>query len=94
MVGYVQSRGRARHHTSAFVILVEEGDTHQLARYQALKESEPELRFIYQTRDTMAVGDPFEDDDTSDLSLGERYVVPTTGAILSYNSAASLLNRL
>ena len=94
MVGYVQSRGRARHRTSTFVILVEEGDTHQLARYQALKESEPELRFIYQTRDTTTVDDPSKDDDLSDATVGERYVVPTTGAILSYTSAASLLHRL
>jgi len=94
MVGYVQSRGRARHHTSTFVILVEEGNAHQLARYRAFKESEPELRLIYQTRDTTTLGDPFEDDDTSDASLGERYVVPSTGAILSYVTATSLLNRL
>ena len=94
MVGYVQSRGRARRHSSTFVILVEEGDAHQLARYQALKKSEPELRSIYQTRDTTAVGDPFEDDDLRDASFGERYVVPTTGAVLSYTSASNLLNRL
>lgn len=94
MVGYVQSRGRARHRSSTFVILVEEGDAHQLARYQALKQSEPELRSIYQTRDAAAIGDPFEDEDPSDTSFGERYVVPSTGAVLSYTSAASLLNRL
>lgn len=95
MVGYVQSRGRARHHTSTFVILVEEGNVHQLALYQALKESEPELRLIYQTRDTGTVEDSFkDDDDTEDTPLGERYVVPATGAILSYATATSLLNRL
>ena len=94
MVGYVQSRGRARRHSSTFVMLVEEGNAYQLARYQALKESEPELRLIYQTRDTVAASDPFEDDDAIDISLGERYVVPTTGAVLSYATASSLLNRL
>jgi endoribonuclease Dicer len=94
MVGYVQSRGRARHHTSTFVVLVEEGNAYQLARYQALKESEPELRLIYQARDTATGGDSFEDDDAYDSPLGERYVVPTTGAILSYATATSLLNRL
>ena len=94
MVGYVQSRGRARHRTSTFVMLVEEGNAYQLARYQALKESEPGLKLIYQTRDTATVNDPFEDGDASDEPLGERYVVPTTGAVLSYATAASLLNRL
>ena len=94
MVGYVQSRGRARHHTSTFVIFVEEGNTHQLALYQAFKESEPELRLIYQTRDTATVDASSDEDDTGDPSLGERYVVPTTGAILSYATAANLLNRL
>ena len=94
MVGYVQSRGRARRQASTFVMLVEEGNAYQLARYQALKESEPELRLIYQTRDTETASDSFEDDDASDGSLGERYVVPTTGAVLSYATAANLLNRL
>ena len=94
MVGYVQSRGRARHRTSTFVMLVEEGNTYQLARYQALKESEPELRLIYQTRGTATASDPFEDDDAGDVSLGERYVVPITGAVLSYATATGLLNRL
>ena len=94
MVGYVQSRGRARHHSSTFVILVEEGNAHQLALYQALKESEPELRLVYQARDARTVVDSFEDDDTDDGSLGERYVVPSTGAILSYATATGLLHRL
>lgn len=94
MVGYVQSRGRARRHTSTFVILVEEGNAHQLALYQALKESEPELRLVYQTRDARAAVESFEDEDIGDVSLGERYVVPATGAILSYATAASLLHRL
>ena len=94
MVGYVQSRGRARHRTSTFVILVEEGDDHQLSRYQALRESEPELKSIYQTRDITVTGEPFEDESPDDTSFGERYVVPTTGAVLSYASATGLLNRL
>ena len=94
MVGYVQSRGRARHHTSTFVVLVEEGNAYQLARYQAFKESEPGLRLIYQTRDTATMNDHFDDDDASDAPLGERYVVPTTGAVLSYATATGLLNRL
>ena len=75
-------------------MLVEEGNDHQLALYQALKESEPELKLIYQTRDTANVGDSFEDDNIGDTSLGERYVVPATGAILSYATATTLLNRL
>lgn len=98
MVGYVQSRGRARHHTSAFVIMVEQGHNVQLARYKALRESEPELRRIYQSREVMEmcreVDEEEETEDPVDISGRERYLISSTGAVLTYNTGIGLLNHL
>lgn len=100
MVGYVQSRGRARHQTSTFVIMVQENHAADLARYRAFVESEPELKRVYQRADPVIQKSTVEEDDEddgadpADLAERERYVVPSTGAILTYNSAISLLNHL
>ena len=51
MVGYLQSRGRARHRSSKFIIMVQEGHLTHAARYKAFSESEPQLRLVYQSRD-------------------------------------------
>ncbi|KAI9059720.1 hypothetical protein FKP32DRAFT_1595995 [Trametes sanguinea] len=97
MVGYVQSRGRARHKTSTFIIMVQEGAQSQAERYLEFLQSEPQLKQVYQDRD-LAPPTPEEDDDTpddpNDLAERERYVVPSTGAILTYTSAIGLLNHL
>ncbi|KAJ3550147.1 hypothetical protein NM688_g5106 [Phlebia brevispora] len=64
-------------------------------------ESEPQLRLVYQTRDELpapAAEEELEEgeerEDPEDLAERERYVVPTTGAILTYNTAIGLLNHL
>ncbi|KAJ6620284.1 hypothetical protein B0H10DRAFT_2359801 [Mycena sp. CBHHK59/15] len=96
MVGYVQSRGRARSKASTFVIMVEENNVAQLARYQAFLEKDPELKAIYQSRqdDGMDVDDEEEDVNPIDLAERERYVVASTGAVLTYDNAINLLARL
>ncbi|KAI8999078.1 hypothetical protein BD414DRAFT_527097 [Trametes punicea] len=98
MVGYVQSRGRARHKTSTFIIMVQEGAQAQAQRYLQFLQSEPQLKQVYQDRD-LALPTPEEEeedmpDDPADLAERERYVVPSTGAILTYTSAVGLLNHL
>ncbi|KAI0648351.1 hypothetical protein C8Q79DRAFT_906449 [Trametes meyenii] len=97
MVGYVQSRGRARHKTSTFIIMVLEGAQSQAERYLQFLESEPQLRQAYQERDVVSQTIEEEEetqDDPADLAERERYIVPTTGAILTYTSATGLLNHL
>ncbi|KDQ59634.1 hypothetical protein JAAARDRAFT_77685 [Jaapia argillacea MUCL 33604] len=102
MVGYVQSRGRARHRTSTFVIMVQQHHAAHIARYKAFSESEPELKRVYQQYDleelkTLGEGEEEEEeerDDPADLAERERYVVLNTGAILTYNTSISLLNHL
>ncbi|CDO68911.1 hypothetical protein BN946_scf185000.g54 [Trametes cinnabarina] len=97
MVGYVQSRGRARHKTSTFIIMVQEGAQSQAERYLQFHQSEPQLKQVYQYRDLAPPSSEEEDatpDDPDDVAERERYVVPSTGAILTYTSAIGLLNHL
>ncbi len=99
MVGYLQSRGRARQKSSTFVIMVQEGSQAQAERYLEFLKTEPQMKKVYQQRDlapTIAAEE--EDDmdapDPDDLAQRERYVVPSTGATLTYTSAISLINYL
>ncbi|KAI0078149.1 P-loop containing nucleoside triphosphate hydrolase protein [Panus rudis PR-1116 ss-1] len=98
MVGYIQSRGRARHKAATFVVMIENGHQTHVDRYQTFQESEPELRRVYQTRDERTVPQVEEDEggyeDPDDLLERERFVVPSTGAVLTYNTAIGLLNHL
>lgn len=99
MVGYVQSRGRARHKSSTFIIMVQEGAQAQAERYLQFSQSEPHLKQVYQQRELAVQTPPEEDEDEGgdnpdDLARRERYVVPSTGAVLTYTSAIGLLNHL
>lgn len=101
MVGYIQSRGRARQKAATFVVMVQEGQASHIERYKSFSESEPQLRLVYQTREDLpkpAQDDELEEgeerEDPLDLAERERYVVPNTGAILTYNTSIGLLNHL
>ncbi|KAF9239687.1 hypothetical protein BU15DRAFT_46430 [Melanogaster broomeanus] len=105
MVGYVQSRGRARTKSSTFVIMVQAGHTAHLDRYKVFQEIEPELKRVYQTRENPtrpaspespsdSEEGELEEDDPADLAARERYIVPSTGAVLTYGSAIGLINYL
>ncbi|KAG6873367.1 hypothetical protein C0995_016476 [Termitomyces sp. Mi166 len=99
MVGYVQSRGRARNKTSIFIVMIQKDDNAHLTRYQTLKTAEPEVNKIYQSRHASDDGsseDNLEGDEIGpdNLAERERYVVESTGAVLTYDNSISLLNRL
>ena len=106
MVGYVQSRGRARRATSTFVVMIQQNDTSQFDNYRYLSENEPHIRQLYQsgalTPFSGPVVDQMVDDEDdggdyvypSELAKRERFVVPGTGAILTYNTAIGLLGHL
>ena len=71
MVGYIQSRGRARHKTATFIVMVQEGHAAHLERYKNFSESEPALRLVYQHRDELpepAPEEELEEGEASDLS--------------------------
>ncbi|KAL0947558.1 hypothetical protein HGRIS_013651 [Hohenbuehelia grisea] len=110
MVGYVQSRGRARSKVdSKFIVMIQQNDESQIARYRLFAEAEPEIRRIWEERGHRSLSeschdakdveaDPDDGDDDGDNEHDragrERYVVPETGAVLSYDNAIDLLNHL
>ncbi|KAG8678246.1 Dicer-like protein 1, partial [Ceratobasidium sp. 395] len=90
MIGYLQSRGRARRPGSNYVVLADEAGA---KRYNGFREAEPDLRRIYQRiheeeardEDTMEIDEDDEDDH-------ERYVVESTGAVVTPTSSIGLLH--
>jgi len=102
MVGYVQSRGRARRATSTFVVMIQQNNASELDNYRSLSENEPQIRRLYQSGiPTLGAGGQTVDDEgnsdyvyPTDLAKRERFVVPGTGAILTYNTAIGLLGHL
>ena len=93
---YIQSRGRARHSDSKFVLMLEEGHGHDRMRALALEASEPSMKQLYggkmEKRDNGELQD--EPDDGVPTADEQSYTVPTTGATLHASSAISLLNNL
>ena len=67
MVGYIQSRGRARQKAATFLVMVQEGQSSHVERYKAFSESEPQLRLVYQNREDLPK--PVQDDE---LEEGEE----------------------
>ncbi|KAL1742102.1 hypothetical protein HDZ31DRAFT_84367 [Schizophyllum fasciatum] len=101
LVGYLQSRGRARNKSSLFVVMLQEGDEASRAKYESFQSCEPRLREAYNARTvedvpTTADADEDAEDEVSPEMLAERerFVVASTGAILTYDNAISLLGRL
>ncbi len=97
IVGYVQSRGRARNPTSKFIIMVQKNDCTFIDRYNKFSITEPELKTIVRTRQS-AEEDRSEDDEEmihpEDLALREQYVVPSTMAFVNYDNSINLIEHL
>ena len=77
--------------------MIQENDVVQLARYEALREGEPQVARVYLSRSgDMELDDESDEEEltSADAVERERYVVPDTGAILNYDNATGLLNRL
>ncbi|TFK69658.1 hypothetical protein BDN72DRAFT_888239 [Pluteus cervinus] len=107
MVGYVQSRGRARNKASTFVVMIRKDDEAHLTRYAMLKHGEPMLDQVVKEQnlrlEAKASGNGDSGDDwdeendeahPNDLLERERYVVPSTGAVLTYDNCLHLLHLL
>ncbi|KAL1761626.1 hypothetical protein FB107DRAFT_200640 [Schizophyllum commune] len=99
LVGYLQSRGRARNKFSMFVVMLPEGDESSKAKYDFFRKCEPQLREVYNTRSAEDATNVDADDEVEELSPEmlaerERFVVPSTGAILTYDNAIGLLGHL
>ena len=93
---YIQSRGRARHSNSKFVLMLETGTNCDRVRAIALEKSEPSMKQLYgrkmEKRDRGEL--PDELDDGMPGAGEASYTVPKTGATLHASSAISLLNNL
>ncbi|KZV70597.1 P-loop containing nucleoside triphosphate hydrolase protein [Peniophora sp. CONT] len=93
--GFIQSRGRARKANSTFVVMIQQ-DTEDLAQLEALIAREEESKAL--TQEAQLRLPPLvpldSEDGEEDMLDGERFVVPTTGAVLTYSNAISLLERL
>ena len=75
MVGYIQSRGRARQKMATFIVMIQQGQATHAERYRAFSETEPELKRVYQTRDERANNQPEDDDEgCEDISTQESTV--------------------
>ncbi|KAF8682784.1 Dicer dimerization domain [Rhizoctonia solani] len=90
MVGYLQSRGRARKHDSAYVVLT---DPEGAKRYRGFRGAEPHLRRIYQRiSEEEAQQDGEMDVEEEEDVDNERYVVKSTGAVVTPSTAIGLLH--
>lgn len=103
LVGYVQSRGRARSRASKYIVMIQQDNMAQLERYRALQQGESYLSQTYHTRgyaleSMKPTRDPWDDiyDNTDSYELAERdrIVIPSTGAVLTYDNAMGLLSHL
>ncbi|KAJ5713331.1 dicer-like protein 1 [Penicillium malachiteum] len=103
LIQYIQSRGRARHINSTYIHLLEEGNSAQTKRIQDVQQSE--FLTLYKKNMMQAFcralpGDRLLHDDEKELERllgkdgGKRvYVIPSTGAKLTYKHATHVLAR-
>lgn len=65
-------------------------------RYERLRFGEPVVRSLYQQRHAVRIlqKDEDEEEDPTDVLIREQYIIESTGAVLTYGSAVSLLNHL
>ncbi|KAF2645254.1 hypothetical protein P280DRAFT_389329 [Massarina eburnea CBS 473.64] len=94
MIGYVQSRGRARHQNSKYLHMVESGNEfHRGSVYNAMNAEITMKRFCEGLSRVRLLNEPDIDiDDFFDMSMGfSTYTDPETGAKLTYKSSLSVL---
>ncbi|KIY67664.1 hypothetical protein CYLTODRAFT_396636 [Cylindrobasidium torrendii FP15055 ss-10] len=101
LVGYIQSRGRARSHKSSFVVMAEQGDDDYIKKVQTIAASEHEVKQHYHLGmegESLSTAPTADTDNAMDVDriqvTGERYVVPRTNATLTDDTAIPLLSRL
>lgn len=96
MIGYVQSRGRARHHNSKYLHMLESGNMDHYDRLLSVRADELIMRKFCKdlTKDRQL--QEFDQDGlellASEDKLFPEYVEPETGAKLTYRTSLSVLN--
>ncbi len=96
MIGYVQSRGRARHRNSKYLHMLEEGNSEHKARLMNVIEDERVMRsFCQELSHTQRILE-FDRDDVESLLFDDKlfpvHTEPTSGAKLTYRSSLSVLH--
>lgn len=94
MISYVQSRGRARHRNSRFVHMLEKDNTEHMGNLRWVLKSEEVMRgFCGKLPSDRVVGD--DKKEIADLLANDSdfpsYIVPDTGAKLTYRLSIAVL---
>ncbi|KAI8964352.1 hypothetical protein F5Y11DRAFT_316025 [Daldinia sp. FL1419] len=94
MIQYIQSRGRARRKDSKFFHMVERTNSTQLRSIFEHEDGEARLRRFYSTlsEDRLLTGNDYKIDYFLSQERSHRvYIVPSTGAKLTYKSSLTIL---
>ncbi|KAF9505811.1 hypothetical protein BS47DRAFT_1431689, partial [Hydnum rufescens UP504] len=96
LVGYVQSRGRARRANSEYIIMLKDGDSAHRQMYERLVRAEPALKARYQRDRPPTPPDDADDgdDDWDENELQESFTIQSTGATLTSYSCIPMLANL
>ncbi|KAH3204436.1 Dicer-like protein 1 [Aspergillus fumigatus] len=96
LIQYVQSRGRARHCTSTYAIMVEKDNAEHEGRLKEIREAENIMRRFCEIlpEDRILHGNDHDLDSFLQEEEGRRtFTVKSTGAKLTYHSAIAILAR-
>ncbi|KAG2025570.1 hypothetical protein GB937_002826 [Aspergillus fischeri] len=96
LIQYVQSRGRARHCTSTYAIMVEKDNAEHEGRLKEIREAEKIMQRFCETlpEDRILHGNDHDLDSLLQEEEGRRtFTVKSTGAKLTYHSAIAILAR-
>ncbi|KAL5113961.1 Dicer-like protein 1 [Pleosporales sp. CAS-2024a] len=96
MIGYVQSRGRARHQNSKYLHMVEEGNSSHRHRVIEVRLDERVMRDFCKELSDGRLLDDTSSEESELLSLDDKlfpsYVDEESGAKLTYRSSLSILS--
>ncbi|KAJ1650923.1 Dicer-like protein 1 [Dispira simplex] len=92
VVAYIQSRGRARHENSAFVIMMERGNAAQYDLVRRFRTAEAEMQGWCLKSATKPLDDNLVESAEFSYTLPDTYLVESTGARTTMSSAVSLLH--
>ncbi|RGB34312.1 hypothetical protein C1646_653906 [Rhizophagus diaphanus] len=92
---YIQSRGRARRKDSKYIVMIEKDNLKEQGILGEMKKAEDDMKEWCQMLPEdrkLQMNDNIDDSDDSDDEEGQYFIIPETGALLSYESAVSLVS--
>ncbi|KAH8714061.1 hypothetical protein GQ44DRAFT_689075 [Phaeosphaeriaceae sp. PMI808] len=96
MIGYVQSRGRARHRNSKYLHMLEQGNRDHFERLKDVQEDEKHMRVFCQKLKPSQLLDDIDQEAAELRTLDDRmfpsYTDETSGAKLTYRASLSVLD--